>query len=225
MNSEIVLEARGVQKSFKKGKLVIPVLRGVDLAIKRGETVAIVGASGAGKSTLLHILGTLEAPSGGHVLFQGKNISSQSEERRCEFRNRHIGFIFQFHYLLPEFSALENVMMPGLIAGRHEHQLKAEALALLEEVGLSHRVHHKPGELSGGESQRVAVARALMMKPDVILGDELTGNLDSQNSEMLLSMLLSINQRHGVSVVVVTHDLKLAASMGRTITMQDGKLV
>ena len=223
--SEILLEAKGIQKTFKKGKLLIPVLRGVDLSIARGESVAIVGASGAGKSTLLHILGTLEEPTAGKVMFEGKDVFAGSEDERSRFRNRHLGFVFQFHYLLPEFTALENVAMAGLIAGRHEKFLNPLAEELLTEVGLAHRLHHKPGELSGGESQRVAVARALMMKPELVLGDELTGNLDSENSNNLISLLLELNRRRGVSLVVVTHDVALAKRMSRVVEMRDGRLV
>lgn len=222
--SEVLLEAKSIQKIFKKGKLSIPVLKGVDFSISRGESVAIVGASGAGKSTLLHILGTLEQPSAGKVLFQGKDVFAGSEDERSRFRNRHLGFVFQFHYLLPEFTAIENVMMAGLIAGRDEKQLKPIAEALLAEVGLAHRIHHKPGELSGGESQRVAVARALLMRPDVILADELTGNLDSENGNHLISLLLDLNRKHGVSLVVVTHDLGVAQRMSRVVEMRDGQL-
>lgn len=223
--TDVLLEAKGIQKTFKKGKLSIPVLKGVDLAVSRGETLAIVGASGAGKSTLLHILGTLEKPTVGKVYFEGKDISSVSEELRCQFRNRHLGFVFQFHYLLPEFTALENVMMPGLIAGRHPQYLKPLATELLTEVGLARRLHHKPGELSGGESQRVAVARALIMKPEILLGDELTGNLDSENSQNLLSLLLELNKARGVALVLVTHDQRIASKMSRVVQIQDGLII
>lgn len=225
MNSEnAVLQAQGIHKNFKKGKLNIPVLKGVDFSVAKGETVAIVGSSGAGKSTLLHILGTLDDPTEGKVIFDGKNVFAISEEERSKFRNRHLGFVFQFHYLLPEFSALENVMMPGLIAGRHDSYLKGSAEELLREVGLSHRLQHKPSELSGGECQRVAVARALMMKPDILMGDELTGNLDSENSTNLIDLLLDLNQRRGVSLVLVTHDSGIARRMSRVVEMKDGRL-
>ncbi|MGE4232754.1 MAG: ABC transporter ATP-binding protein [Bacteriovoracia bacterium] len=220
--NEVLLETKGLQKSFRKGKLTIPVLRGVNLKIEKGKTVAIVGASGAGKSTLLHILGTLDTPTVGKVYFQNKDIFDQAEEKRCQFRNQNIGFIFQFHYLLPEFSALENVMMPGLIAGKKESSLRDEAKTLLTEVGLGHRFNHKPGELSGGESQRVAVARALLMKPQIILGDEITGNLDSENSAHLVDLLLEINKRRGTALVLVTHDMVLAKRMSQVITLSDG---
>ncbi len=223
--SEIILEAKSIHKTFKKGKVSIPVLKGIDVQLKKGETVAIVGASGAGKSTLLHILGTLEEPTSGKVFFQSNDVFAASEENRSRFRNRHLGFIFQFHHLLPEFSAVENVMLPGMIAGRNGSALRAEAEALLAEVGLSQRLNHKPGELSGGESQRVAVARALMMKPEIILGDELTGNLDSENSGNLISLLLDLNKRLGVGLVIVTHDLEIAKRMSRVIEIRDGRLV
>lgn len=223
--SDIILSAKGIQKTFKKGRLSIPVLKGVDLEIRKGESVAIVGASGAGKSTLLHIMGTLEEPSAGKVYFDGKDVFAGSEDERSRFRNRHLGFVFQFHYLLPEFTALENVMMPGLIAGRQEKTLKPLATELLTEVGLAHRLTHKPGELSGGESQRVAVARALLMKPELLLGDELTGNLDSENSNNLVSLLLDLNRKRGVGLIVVTHDVGLAKRMSRVVEMRDGRLV
>ena len=223
--SETLLEAKNIHKTFKKGKLSIPVLRGVDLTIRRGESLAVVGVSGAGKSTLLHILGTLEDPSLGRIYFNGKDITKSSEAHQCEFRNRHLGFVFQFHHLLPEFSALENVMMPGLIAGRNAAYLKDSAVALLTEVGLAHRLHHKPSELSGGESSRVALARALLMKPDLLLGDEITGNLDSTNSDSLLSLLLDLNQRHSVTLVLVTHDHEIAKRMSRVVEICDGRLV
>lgn len=223
--SDVILAAKGIQKSFKKGKLVIPVLKGVDFSVSKGETVAIVGASGAGKSTLLHILGTLELPTAGKVFFESKDVFAGSEDEQSKFRNRHLGFVFQFHYLLPEFTALENVMMPGLIAGRNEGFLKPMAEELLAEVGLAHRLHHKPGELSGGESQRVAVARALLMKPEILLADELTGNLDSENSNNLISLLLELNRKRGVSLVIVTHDVALARRMSRVVEMRDGRLV
>lgn len=223
--SEVLLEAKNIHKTFKKGKLSIPVLRGVDLTIKRGEALAVVGASGAGKSTLLHILGTLDEPSLGRIYFNGKDITKADEANRCEFRNRHLGFVFQFHHLLPEFSALENVMMPGLIAGRNAAYLKDSAVALLTEVGLAHRLHHKPSELSGGEGSRVAIARALLMKPDLLLGDEITGNLDSANSDSLLSLLLDLNRKHSVTLILVTHDHEIAKRMSRVVEISDGRLV
>lgn len=220
-----ILEAKGVQKIYKKGKLKIPVLKGVTLDVHAGETLAVVGASGAGKSTLLHIMGTLDEPTVGKVYFKGKDVTSQGEDDRCRFRNRHLGFVFQFHYLLPEFTALENVMMPGLIAGRDRSVLTGEAKDLLAEVGLAHRFSHKPSELSGGESQRVALARALIMRPDVLMADEPTGNLDSENGQAMLELLLGLNRSMGVTLMVVTHDGALAKAMGRRVEMRDGRLV
>ncbi|MBI3544354.1 MAG: ABC transporter ATP-binding protein, partial [Deltaproteobacteria bacterium] len=177
------------------------------------------------KSTLLHILGTLEEPTTGKVFFENNDVFAGSEDARSRFRNRHLGFVFQFHYLLPEFTALENVMMSGMIAGRDERFLKPLAEELLTEVGLAHRLNHRPGELSGGESQRVAVARALLMKPELLLGDELTGNLDSENSNNLVSLLLDLNRRRNVSLIVVTHDMGLAKRMSRVVEIRDGRLV
>ncbi len=228
--SDLLIEAKFIQKTFKKGKISVPVLKGVDLKIARGETLAIVGSSGAGKSTLMHIMGTLDNPSSGKVMFYTKDkgvrdVFAISEEDRCTFRNRNIGFVFQFHHLLPEFTALENVVMPGLIAGRNESSLVAEAKNLLTEVGLAQRLQHKPGELSGGECQRVAIARALMMKPEILFGDELTGNLDSENSQHLIDLLLGLNKKYGVTLVLVTHDKAVAAKMSRVVEIRDGKIL
>lgn len=223
-HGDMLLELRGIQKTYKKGKLRVPILKGVSLALKAGETLAVVGASGAGKSTLLHIMGSLDEPTVGKVYFRGKDVFAMTETERSRFRNRHIGFVFQSHHLLPEFSALENVMMPGLIAGRSATALTSEAKDILGEVGLSHRISHRPSELSGGESQRVALARALLMKPDVILADEPTGNLDTENSKGILDLLQSLNRSMGVSLVVVTHDLDLAGKMGRTVEIVDGRI-
>ena len=222
--SDVLLEARGIIKSYQKSKLIIPVLKGIDFKLHKGETVAIVGSSGAGKSTLLQILGTLDTPTSGKVFFEGKEVFSMKESSRAEFRNRNLGFIFQFHYLLPEFTALENVMMPGLIAGRKNTGLKKEAQELLDMVGLSQRMNHKPSELSGGESQRVAVARALCMRPSLVLGDEITGNLDQENGSRLLSLLLEVNKKFKTSIVLVTHDAKVAAQMSKVVEMVDGNL-
>lgn len=222
-----ILRAEGIKKSFFKGKNEVVVLRGVDLSIAPGEMIAITGASGVGKSTLLHILGTLEAPSAGKVWFgpEQQDVFQLSEKALSFFRNRALGFVFQFHYLLPEFSALENVMMPALIAGHTRRTAEAQSRELLDFVGLSHRLEHRPAELSGGEQQRVAIARAVILKPQLLLADELTGNLDSTNSSMVLDLLVKLNQTTGVSVLLVTHDAELASRMHRVLPMKDGRFV
>ena len=225
--AEILLRASGVRKNFVKGGTQIPVLRGVDLTMNAGEMVSITGASGAGKSTLLHILGTLEKPTAGSVLFGPKqeNLLLYSEKELSSFRNRMLGFIFQFHYLLPEFSALENVMMPALIAGRSRAVAESEASDLLKFVGVGHRLSHRPTELSGGEQQRVAIARAVILKPRLILADELTGNLDSANREHVMELLTKLNKATGVAILLVTHDLELSKRMHRVLAMKDGVFV
>lgn len=225
--TDSLLRATGIEKSFSKGRTVIPVIRGVDLEIKAGEMTAITGASGVGKSTLLHVLGTLEAPSAGQVHFGPDNLDlfKLSERALAQFRNRSLGFIFQFHYLLPEFDALENVMMPALIAGHRREASEKQAKELLEFVGLGHRLNHRPGELSGGEQQRVAIARAVILRPKLLLADELTGNLDSVNSSNIVDLLVKLNQTTGVSILLVTHDLQLARKMHRVLEMKDGKFV
>lgn len=222
-----LLVAQGVKKSFFKGKTEIQVVRGVDLTINTGEMIAVTGASGVGKSTLLHILGTLEPPTEGKVLFgQSKqDIFAYSEKSLSLFRNRALGFIFQFHYLLPEFSALENVMMPSLIAGHARGPAEKQAKELLEFVGLGHRLTHRPAELSGGEQQRVAIARAVILRPKLLLADELTGNLDSANSNNVMELLVKLNQQTGISIMLVTHDLALAAKMHKVLKMKDGVFV
>ena len=219
-----ILRAQQIRKSFTKAKQEIPVLRGVDLTIHQGEMVAITGSSGAGKSTLLHILGTLEPPTSGRVLFgePAEDLSKYSEKALAAFRNRALGFVFQFHYLLPEFSALENVMMPALIAGYPRRTAESQARELLNFVGLSHRLTHRPTELSGGEQQRVAIARAVILRPKVLLADELTGNLDSTNRNHIMELLIRLNQATGVSILLVTHDLELAGKMHRVLSMRDG---
>ena len=222
-----LLKAEGIRKSFFKGKTEIPVIRGVDLTIETGEMIAITGASGVGKSTLLHVLGTLEKPNAGRVLFGPKQqeIFKLSENGLSQFRNKVLGFVFQFHYLLPEFSAVENVMMPALIAGHSRGPAEKQAKELLEFVGLGHRLEHRPAELSGGEQQRVAIARAVILKPKLLLADELTGNLDSVNSGHVMELLGNLNKSMGVSILMVTHDLTLAAKMHRVLTMRDGLFV
>jgi lipoprotein-releasing system ATP-binding protein len=222
-----LLRAEKVNKSFFKGKKEIAVVRGVDLTIHVGELVAITGASGVGKSTLLHILGTLEAPTSGRVLFGQKqqDIFQYSEKDLSSFRNKSLGFVFQFHYLLPEFSALENVMMPALIAGHAKQVSETQARDLLEFVGLKHRLDHRPNELSGGEQQRVAIARAVILRPKLLLADELTGNLDSANRNTVMDLLVKLNQATGVSILLVTHDQDLASKMHRVLVMKDGQFV
>ncbi|MCB9728317.1 MAG: ABC transporter ATP-binding protein [Deltaproteobacteria bacterium] len=200
----------------------LDVLRGVDLTIGRGEMVSIVGQSGVGKSTLLHIIGTLDRPSSGEVRYHGQDVFAQTEQRMAAFRNRRIGFIFQFHHLLAEFSALENVMLPALIAGESQKRAREQALPLLEAVGLADRVLHKPGELSGGEQQRVAVARALVMQPDIVFADEPTGNLDSRTSDGIHHLLVDLNRRTETAFVVVTHNVRLAWLMQRHLLLKDG---
>lgn len=199
------------------------VLRGVDLTFSRGEKTAIVGASGVGKTTLLHILGTLDRPTTGKVLYEGKDIYTLNEKDLALFRNREIGFVFQFHHLLPEFSALENTSMPCLIQGNTKREAVSRAEAILTLVGLKERLSHKPGELSGGEQQRVAVARALVLEPKVLLADEPTGNLDTKTGESVFDLLQELNQIRGVTLIVVTHNLKLAEKLSRQIQLIDGK--
>ncbi|MBL7716858.1 MAG: ABC transporter ATP-binding protein [Bdellovibrionales bacterium] len=225
--SNILLRAEGIRKAFKKGKEQIEVIRGVNFQIQAGEMVAITGASGAGKSTLLHVLGTLEAPSQGRIFFgpQAQDILSLNEKGLANFRNRMLGFVFQFHYLLPEFNALENVMMPALIAGYGSDVAMQQARELLKFVGLEHRLTHRPAELSGGEQQRVAIARSVILRPKLLLADELTGNLDSANTAMVVDLLTRLNQATGVSVLMVTHDSELAKKMHRVLPMRDGVFV
>ncbi len=214
-----------LQRSFNMGKQTVHVLNGITMTIKRGEMVAIIGASGAGKSTLLHILGTLDRPTKGEVLFEGKNMFKASETALASFRNRRIGFVFQFHHLLPEFTALENVYLPALIEKIPKHTAIESAKSLLSEVGLSHRLHHKPGELSGGEQQRVAVARALIRRPDLVLADEPTGNLDTQTGDELFELLRKLNETLGTAFIIVTHNEKLSHQTDRLIHLQDGLII
>jgi len=222
-----LLRAEKIYKSFYKGKKEVPVVRGVDLSIQTGEMVAITGASGVGKSTLLHILGTLEPPTSGKVFFGPKKeeLFHYSEKALSYFRNRSLGFVFQFHYLLPEFSALENVMMPALIAGHARNLSLNQAKELLEFVGLKNRLDHRPSELSGGEQQRVAIARAIILRPKLLLADELTGNLDSLNRSTIMDLLIKLNQATGVSILLVTHDSEIAKKMHRVLVMKDGMFV
>lgn len=214
-----------LHKSFIMGSQELTVLKGIDLEIPRGQMVAIVGASGAGKSTMLHIMGMLDRPTKGTVYFDNQDLFQMSEAQQAEFRNRRIGFVFQFHHLLPEFTALENACMPALIQRRPIEEVEQEATTLLQEVGLGQRLHHKPGELSGGEQQRVAVARALLQKPDLVLADEPTGNLDTHTGEALFGLLRDLNRTRNTTFVIVTHNDKLSAQSDRIIYMQDGMIV
>lgn len=213
-----------VRKSFPMGGQQVTALRGVSFDIGRGEFLAIVGASGAGKSTLLQILGTLDQPTSGNVLFDGRDVFGLPEDEQAEFRNKQIGFVFQFHHLLPEFTALENVCLPALIQNRPRADIEAEAASLLTDVGLEHRVQHKPGELSGGEQQRVAVARALMQRPALVLADEPTGNLDTHTGEALFALLRKLNRERGTTFVIVTHNDKLSSQADRIVRMEDGTI-
>jgi lipoprotein-releasing system ATP-binding protein len=211
-----------LHKSYVHMGRRLHVLRGINLTIDQGEVVAIVGASGAGKSTLLHCIGTLDLPSKGKIKIGNDELTGLSGTKLASIRNRTIGFVFQFHHLLPEFNALENVMMPGLIQGKSRKEMDAPARALLDEVGLTDRITHRPGELSGGEQQRVALARALVLSPKLLLADEPTGNLDSTTSKEMHELFFSINREHKTTIIVVTHNLGFAASMPRIVTMRDG---
>ncbi|MEJ7728106.1 MAG: ABC transporter ATP-binding protein [Polyangiaceae bacterium] len=213
-----------LRKSFVHMGRELQVLRGIDLIIEQGDVMAIVGASGAGKSTFLHCIGTLDVPSSGRIRLGNDELTGLSGSKLAAIRNRTIGFVFQFHHLLPEFNALENVMMPGLIQGKTRPEMEGPARALLSEVGLAQRATHRPGELSGGEQQRVALARALVLSPKLILADEPTGNLDSATSEAMHALFFDINKRHGTTIVVVTHNTAFAASMPRIVTMRDGRV-
>ncbi len=220
-----LVEINGLHKSYEHEGNILPILKGIDLTIEEGEVLSIVGTSGAGKSTLLHCIGTLDLPTSGSIRIAGQEATRLSGPKLAELRNQAIGFVFQFHHLLPEFTALENVTMPGLIQGKSHKQLEGRAMALLEEVGLKHRVRHRPGELSGGEQQRVALARALSLEPKLLLCDEPTGNLDTVTSESIHDLFFKINRERGTTIVVVTHNPSFADQMPRKVSMKDGKIV
>ncbi|MFK5950056.1 MAG: lipoprotein-releasing ABC transporter ATP-binding protein LolD [Methylococcales bacterium] len=222
MNKSIILQCQQLTMRYQQGDLDVSVLKGIDLSINAGERVAIMGVSGSGKSTLLHLLGGLEKPTKGSVILDGENLNTISSSKLSKLRNRSLGFIYQFHHLLGEFTILENVAMPLLIAGQSVKEARIKSRDLLVRVGLGHRIEHKPGELSGGERQRAAVARALINKPKCVLADEPTGNLDSKTAEQIYQLMLELNQELQVSFLVVTHDIDLAKRMDTVLHMEDG---
>jgi lipoprotein-releasing system ATP-binding protein len=221
----LLLRADGVDKSFSDAGREISVLRGLDLEVAAGEEIAIVGQSGVGKSTLLHVLGSLEAPSAGKILFEGQDLFAMDERALAEFRNSKLGFVFQFHYLLADFSALENVMLPGLIGRLADQEARQRAEQMLELVGLKDKLHRRPTELSGGEQQRVAVARAVVLRPKLVLADEPTGNLDPHTADEVHGLFHRLNRELGVTFMVATHNERLSRSMGRTLRLREGRLV
>jgi len=225
MSDSSVLSCTGLSKTFGANNLLVPVLEGVDLTLKAGERLAIMGSSGSGKSTLLHLLGGLEQPTAGSVLMGDVDLSELNEVERSALRNKHLGFVYQFHHLLAEFSALENVAMPLLIGDLGIVEAKQKAFEMLTNVGLAHRVEHRFSELSGGERQRVAIARALVTHPTCVLADEPTGNLDKKTAEQIYELMLSLNQQLNISLLLVTHDAHLAEKMDRVLVLDDGKLV
>ncbi len=225
MNNNSVLSCTGLTKTFGEKSLLVPVLTGIDLSLARGERLAIMGTSGSGKSTLLHLLGGLDQPTSGTVSMDGKNLFELTEVQRSLLRNKCLGFVYQFHHLLAEFSALENVSMPLLIGGENVASATEKAFKMLQQVGLEHRVEHRFGELSGGERQRVAIARALVTKPKCILADEPTGNLDKKTAEQIYELMLALNQELNISLLLVTHDAHLASKMDRVLSLENGRLL
>lgn len=225
MNNQFVLECQNLCKTFKEGKLVTPVLHHINFQVMPGEQVGIVGTSGAGKSTLLHLIGGLDKPTSGQVFIQGQNINALSEKKRSQLRNRSLGFVYQFHHLLPEFTALENVALPLLIRKISTQQASEEASQILEKVGLGHRLDHKLSELSGGERQRTAIARALALRPACVLADEPTGNLDAKTAAQVYDTMLALNREMNTSLVIVTHDQHLVSKMDRVLMMEDGRFL
>ncbi|RJT34371.1 lipoprotein-releasing ABC transporter ATP-binding protein LolD [Rahnella woolbedingensis] len=224
MSNSLLLQCENLCKTYQEGKMHTDVLRDVSFAMQPGEMMAIVGTSGSGKSTLLHLLGGLDSPTSGEVIFKGQSLNSMSSSAKSELRNRELGFIYQFHHLLPDFTALENVAMPLLIGKKKSTEVQERAMAMLEAVGLQHRSHHRPSELSGGERQRVAIARALVNNPSLVLADEPTGNLDQRNADSIFELLGELNVRQGTAFLVVTHALELANRLTRQLEMRDGKL-
>jgi lipoprotein-releasing system ATP-binding protein len=220
-----LIEARGLKKTYMSGDKPLTVIDGLDLAVAAGETVAIVGASGTGKSTLLHLLGGIDRPSAGEILFEGKRLDALSATALARYRNAAVGFVFQFHFLMPDFTALENVQMPLLLAGERPAAAARRAAELLAEVGLAERGHHRPGELSGGEQQRVAIARAIARAPQLLLADEPTGNLDRVTGDAVFALLQRLNRERGLTIVIVTHNAELALACGRTLRLDSGHFV
>ena len=223
--NDVIISCEGLTKSYHDGNASVDVLKDLDFSIKSGDRIAIVGPSGSGKSTLLHLLGGLDRATGGHVSIEGADWQDLSEKKRCMLRNSQLGFIYQFHHLLPEFSALENVAMPLLLAGMAVLAAKEQALVILEHVGLASRVQHKPAQLSGGERQRVAIARALVHQPRCVFADEPTGNLDQATAAKVFDLMLDLNAQRQTALVIVTHDKQLAARMDRVMTLQEGRLI